>query len=79
MTVALLTFALLLSGLDFESSFSAIVAAINNTAHGLGTVGAGQELSFPHRLPDLGLHGRHAPGAPGDFQRDRAVYTGVLA
>jgi trk system potassium uptake protein TrkH len=39
MTVALLTFALLLSGLDFESSFSAIVAAINNTAHGLGAVG----------------------------------------
>ena len=39
MTVALLTFALLLSGLDFDSSFSAIVAGINNTAHGLGTVG----------------------------------------
>jgi trk system potassium uptake protein TrkH len=39
MTVALLTFALLLSGLDFDSAFSAIVAAINNTAHGLGTVG----------------------------------------
>ena len=39
MTVALLTFALLVSGLDFDSSFSAIVAAINNTAHGLGTVG----------------------------------------
>jgi trk system potassium uptake protein len=34
-----LTFALLMSGLDFDSSFSAIVAAINNTAHGLGTVG----------------------------------------
>ena len=39
MTVALLTFALLMSGLDFDSAFSAIVAAINNTAHGLGTVG----------------------------------------
>jgi len=39
MTVALLTFALLMSGLDFDSSFSAIVAGINNTAHGLGTVG----------------------------------------
>jgi trk system potassium uptake protein len=39
MTVALLTFTLLLSGLDFDSAFSAIVAAINNTAHGLGTVG----------------------------------------
>ena len=39
MAVASLTFALLLSGLDFDSAFSAIVAAINNTAHGLGTVG----------------------------------------
>ncbi|HKT73361.1 MAG TPA: potassium transporter TrkG [Steroidobacteraceae bacterium] len=39
MTVASLTFALLLTGLDFDSSFSAIVAAINNTAYGLGTEG----------------------------------------
>lgn len=40
MTVALLTFALLLTGLDFDSSFGAIVAAINNTAHGLHAGGA---------------------------------------
>lgn len=39
MTVALLTFALLLTGLDFDSSFGAIVASINNTAHGLHTTG----------------------------------------
>ena len=39
MAVASLTFVLLLSGLDFDSAFSAIVAAINNTAHGLGTAG----------------------------------------
>ena len=39
MTVSLLTFALLLTGLDFDSSFSAVVAAINNTAHGLHTTG----------------------------------------
>jgi trk system potassium uptake protein TrkH len=39
MTGALLTFALLLTGLDFESSFSAIVASLNNTAYGLGAVG----------------------------------------
>jgi trk system potassium uptake protein TrkH len=39
MTVALLTFALLLTGLDFDSSFTAVVAAINNTAHGLHVVG----------------------------------------
>jgi trk system potassium uptake protein TrkH len=40
MTVALLTFAMLLTGLDFDSSFSAIVSSINNTAHGFGPPGA---------------------------------------
>jgi trk system potassium uptake protein TrkH len=39
MTAALLTFALLLTGLDFPSSVGAIVASINNTAHGLQTDG----------------------------------------
>jgi trk system potassium uptake protein TrkH len=34
-TVALLTFALLLTGLDLPSSVGAAVASINNTAHGL--------------------------------------------
>ena len=40
MTVVLLTFAMLLTGLDFDSSFSAIIASINNTAHGFGPPGA---------------------------------------
>ena len=40
MTVALLTFALLLTGMDFDDSFSAVVASINNTAHGFGAPGA---------------------------------------
>ena len=39
MAVALLTFAMLLTGLDFDSSFSAIVASINTTAHGFGPPG----------------------------------------
>jgi trk system potassium uptake protein TrkH len=39
MTAALLTFALLLTGLDLASSVGAIVASINNTAHGLQTTG----------------------------------------
>jgi trk system potassium uptake protein TrkH len=39
-TALLLTFALLLTGLDFPSSFSAVVASINNTAHGFGAPGA---------------------------------------
>jgi trk system potassium uptake protein TrkH len=50
MTVALLTFALLLTGLDFDSSFSVIVASINNTAYGLG--GAGPVRNY-HSLTDL--------------------------
>lgn len=40
MTVTLLTFGMLLTGLDFDSSVTAIVAAINNTAHGLPATGA---------------------------------------
>jgi trk system potassium uptake protein TrkH len=39
MTVAALTFALLLTGLDFDSSFSAVIASINNAGPGLGAVG----------------------------------------
>ena len=39
MTVAALTFALLLTGLDFDSSFGAIIACINNAGPGLGVVG----------------------------------------
>ena len=38
-TVAALTFALLASGLDFVSAFSAIIACINNAGPGLGEVG----------------------------------------
>jgi trk system potassium uptake protein len=44
MTVALLTFAMLLAGLDYDSAFSAVVASINNTAHGFGTPGAVHNL-----------------------------------
>lgn len=39
MTVATLTFVLLISGLDFISAFSAIIACINNAGPGLGAVG----------------------------------------
>lgn len=39
MTVAILTFALLISGLDFISAFSAVIACINNAGPGLGVVG----------------------------------------
>ncbi len=39
MSVVILTFALLISGLDFISAFSAIIACINNAGPGLGVVG----------------------------------------
>ena len=39
MTVVILTFALLISGLDFISALSAIIACINNAGPGLGVVG----------------------------------------
>ncbi len=39
MTAALLTFALLLTGLDLQTSVGAVVASINNTAHGLPSDG----------------------------------------
>ena len=39
MSVVTLTFVLLISGLDFISSFSAVIACINNAGPGLGVVG----------------------------------------
>ena len=38
-TVVLLTFAMLLSGLSLDSSFSAVIASVNNTGPGLAAVG----------------------------------------
>ena len=40
MTVVLLTFAMLLTGMSFPDAASAVVASINNTAHGFGPPGA---------------------------------------
>jgi trk system potassium uptake protein TrkH len=39
LSVVTLTFALLLSGLDFTTAFSATIACINNMGPGLGSVG----------------------------------------
>ena len=46
MSVVALTFVLMISGVDLVTAISAILAAINNTAHGLGAVGPGH--SFGH-------------------------------
>ena len=40
MTVVFFTFAMLLTGLDFDAALAASVASINNTAHGFGPPGA---------------------------------------
>ena len=45
MSVVTLTFALLLSGLDFISAFSAVIACINNAGPGLGLVGPASNFS----------------------------------
>ena len=39
MTVVTLTFTLLLTGMDFGSSMSAVISSINNTGPGLNQVG----------------------------------------
>ena len=45
MSVVTLTFALVISGLDFISSFSAVIACINNAGPGLGVVGPAGNFS----------------------------------
>jgi len=40
MTVTLLTFAMLLTGMSFADAAGAVIASINNTAHGFGAPGA---------------------------------------
>jgi trk system potassium uptake protein TrkH len=46
MTVVTLTFAMLLTGLDFVSSFSAVVASINNAGPGLALVGPAHNFAI---------------------------------
>jgi trk system potassium uptake protein len=45
MSIVFLTFALMISGLDLVSSFSAIIACINNAGPGLNVVGPAQNYS----------------------------------
>jgi trk system potassium uptake protein len=64
MTAAVLTFAMLLSGLDFDSSFTAVVASINNTARGFGPAG--------------GVHNLHGLTAAQDWICIAAMLLGRL-
>jgi len=45
MTIVVLTFAMLISGLDFLTAFSAVVASVNNVGPGLGQVGPASNYS----------------------------------
>lgn len=45
MTIATLTFVLLISGMDFISAFTAVLASINNCGPGLGSVGPASNYS----------------------------------
>ncbi|MEO8062501.1 MAG: potassium transporter TrkG [Pseudomonadota bacterium] len=45
MTVVVLTFALLVTGLDLVASFSAVVASINNMGPGMGAIGPSHNFS----------------------------------
>lgn len=45
MTLVLLTFAMLATGLDFMTAFSAVLASLNNAGPGLGAVGPGRNWS----------------------------------
>ncbi|GGP26094.1 TrkH family potassium uptake protein [Silvimonas amylolytica] len=45
-SMVVLTFVLLLTGLDFLSSFSAVVASLNNTGPGLGIIGPSANFSI---------------------------------
>ena len=64
MTATLLTFAMLLTGMDFDSSLGAVVASINNTAHGFGPAG--------------GVHNFHSLSAPQTWICSAAMLTGRL-
>lgn len=45
MTIVVLTFAMLISGLDFLTAFTAVVASVNNVGPGLGQVGPASNYS----------------------------------
>ncbi|MFZ1099166.1 MAG: potassium transporter TrkG [Steroidobacteraceae bacterium] len=64
MTASVLTFAMLLTGLDFDSSFTVVVASINNTARGFG--------------PPSGIHNLHGLTAVQDWICIAAMLLGRL-
>ena len=79
MTAAVLIFALLLSGLDFQTAMGAILASLNNTGAGLGGVGPGHTYQALSGFQAWICTARHAAGPAGDLQRAGAVHADVLA
>ena len=79
-TMLVLTFAMLVTGLDLVSSFSADRRLDQQPGPGPRRSRSGRRTFEPlTRRPDLDLHGRDAARAPGDLQRAGAVHRDVLA
>ncbi len=75
MSVVGLIFLQLVSGLDFMTALSAILACINNAGPGLRSGRPGKQLRDLERFSDLGVLGGHAPGKAGGFYHSGAVHT----
>ena len=78
-TILVLTFALLATGLDLVSSFSAVVGSINNLGPGLGAVGPSTNFSGLTDAQTWICTRGHADRPPGNLQRAGAVHRDVLA
>ena len=79
MSIVTLVFVQLASGLDFMTSFSSIIACINNAGPGLGLVGPGSNYGVLERFPDLGVLGGHAARPTGGFHHFGAVHSHFMA
>jgi len=78
MSIATLTFVLLISGLDFISSFSAVIACINNAGPGLGVVGPASNFGVLTDFQTWCVR-CDANRAFGDLHRADIVHSAILA
>ena len=79
MTVVVLTFALLATGMDFISAFTGIIASINNAGPGLGQVGPATNYGSLTRSADLDLHAGDVPRPHRAVHLPDPVHAQLLA
>ncbi len=79
MTVVLLTFALLATGMDFITAFTATIASVNNAGPGPGPGGPGHQLRRAQRPADLDLRAGHVPRPHRDLHFPYPVHAQFLA